>query len=449
MLDIKLFRESPELVKQSQKHREMDVSEVDKVVKLDKEWRELKEEVDRLRAKRNTLSKEISEAKKAGKNADKLMKEAREIPEKLIEKEKEMEGKKEMRDQILREIPNIPDKSVPVGDTSKNKVLKEYGKIPKFDFTPKDHADVLEGLGLLDTEKAAEVAGSRFYYLKGDLVKLNLAIINYALDFLKGKGFVLMHPPFMLKREILAGAVNLGAFEETIYKIDNEDLYLIGTAEHALNAYHSNEVVNVKEPIRYAGISPCFRKEAGSHGKDTKGIFRVHQFEKIEQFIFCKPEDSWKEFDFILNNTIELFKGLGIPFRSICLSTGDMGRVPVKTVDVEGWFPSMNSYRELASCSNCTDYQARRSGTKYQDGEEFKFVHTLNNTAIATERMMVCLIDNYQQKDGTIKVPNALLPYMNGVKVITGIKKVVGKKRQDQGLVNPRKLSTLKKDKKK
>lgn len=428
MLDIKLFRESPEMVREAVKNRAMNVSEVDKVIELDKAWRVLKEEVDGLRAKRNSISKEISEAKKAGKNADKLMKEAKEIPQKLADKEKEMEEKKEQRDNILREIPNIPDKSVPIGGPEENKVLKEYGKIPKFDFTPKDHADVLDGLGLLDTDKAAEVAGARFYYLKGDLVKLNLAIINYALDFLKGKGFVLMHPPFMLRREILAGAVNLGAFEETIYKIDGEDLYLIGTAEHALNAYHSNEVINVKEPIRYAGISPCFRKEAGSHGKDTKGIFRVHQFEKIEQFVFCKPEDSWKEFEFILSNTVELFKGLGIPFRSICLSTGDMGRVPVKTVDVEGWFPSMNAYRELASCSNCTDYQARRSNIKFQQGEEFKFVHTLNNTAIATERMMVCLIDNYQQKDGTIKVPEALLPYMNGVKFLTGIKKVVEKR---------------------
>lgn len=428
MLDIKLFRETPELIDKAMKDRGMDYREVEKVVKLDKEWRALKEEVDQLRAKRNSISKEISEAKKAGKNADKIMKEAKEIPTMLVDKENQMEEKKEARDNILKEIPNIPDKSVPVGDASANKVLKEYGKIPKFDFTPKDHADILDNLGLLDTEKASEVAGARFYYLKGDLVKLNLAIINYALDFLRGKGFVLMHPPFMLRREVLSGAIPLAAFEEMIYKIEGEDLYLIGTAEHALNAYHMNEVVNVKEPIRYAGLSPCFRKEAGSHGKDTKGIFRIHQFEKIEQFIFCKPEDSWKEFDLILNNTVELFKGLGIPFRTICLATGDMGRVPAKTVDIEGWFPSMNTYRELGSCSNCTDYQARRSNIKFQQGEEFKFVHTLNNTAIATERMIVCLIDNYQQKDGTVKVPDALLPYMNGVKFLTGIKKVVEKR---------------------
>lgn len=412
MIDIKLIREDPEIVRKSQKNRGMSTEEVDKVIESDKKWRALKEEVDQLRAKRNKISQEISEAKKAGKNADSLMKEAKEIPLKLETKEKEMNSLKEQRDVLLKEIPNIVDSSVPVGDASKNKVMKEYGKITKQNFTPKDHADILEALNLLDTKKAAEVAGARFYYLKGDLVKLNQAIIQYALDFLRSKKFTLMHPPFMLRKESLAGAIPLAAFEEMIYKIEGEDLYLIGTAEHAINAYHSNETLNPNNlPLRYAGISPCFRKEAGSHGKDTKGIFRIHQFEKIEQFIFCKPEEAWKEFDLILNNTIELFKGLEIPFRTILLSSGDMGRVPTKTIDIEGYFPSQKEYRELGSCSNCTDYQARRSNIKYQDKQETRFVATLNNTAIATERMMVCLIDNHQQADGSIKIPKALWPY--------------------------------------
>jgi len=420
MIDIKLIRETPEIVKNSQKKRGLPTNEVDEVMELDKSWRSLKEEVDNLRSKRNKISQEINTLKKSGKNADKLLKEAKEIPKKLEEKEKEMQNLKEQRDSILKEIPNIIDSSVPAGDASHNKLLKEYGKPSKLKFEAKDHADILENLNLLDTQKASEVAGSRFYYLKGDLVKLNYAIINFTLDFLKSKSFTLIQPPYMLRKSALEGAINLGAFEEMIYKIEGEDLYLIGTAEHAINAYHSNETLNPNSlPSRYAGVSPCFRKEAGSHGKDTKGIFRIHQFEKIEQFIFCKPEDAWKEFDLILNNTIELFKALEIPFRTIVLSSGDTGRVPTKTIDVEGWFPSQQAYRELGSCSNCLDYQARRSNIKYQSGSETKFLFTLNNTAIATERMMACLIDNGQQKSGNIKLPKALWKYL-GFKEIKG-----------------------------
>jgi len=412
VIDIKLIRENPKIVKESQKRREMAIEDVDRVEKLDKEWRVLKEEVDELRAKRNKLSQEINTAKKQGKKPDHLLKEARELPEKIEQKEKLMEERKLHRDSLLKDIPNLVDKSVPIGDASHNKVLKTYGKIPKFKFTPKDHADILEELNLLDTKKASEVAGSRFYYLKGDLVKLNFAIINYALDFLRKQGFTLVQPPYMLRKDALSGAIPLSAFEEMIYKIEGEDLYLIGTAEHAINAYHMGETLSPSQlPLRYAGISPCFRKEAGSHGKDTKGIFRIHQFEKVEQFIFCKPEDAWKEFDLILNNTISLFKGLEIPFRTVLLSSGDMGRVPTKTIDVVGWFPSQNAYRELGSCSNCTDYQARRSNTKFQDKSETKFVATLNNTAIATERMIACLVDNFQQADGSIKIPKVLQKY--------------------------------------
>jgi seryl-tRNA synthetase len=424
MLDIKLIRESPEVVKESQKKRGMPVEDVDKVVKLDKEWRALKEEVDNLRAKRNKISQEINTLKKAGKSTDELMRVAKEIPTILAEKEAAMNEKENARDKILKEIPNIIDKSVPVGDISENKVILEHGKKSKSEFQLKDHADILEALDLLDTKKASEVAGSRFYYLKGDLVKLNFAIINFALDFLKKKGFTLIQPPYMLRRSALEGAITLGAFEEMIYKIDGEDLYLIGTAEHAINAYHSNETLAPSQlPLRYAGISPCFRKEAGSHGKDTKGIFRIHQFEKIEQFVFCKPEDSWKEFDLILKNSEEMLKALEIPFRFVILSSEDTGRVPTKTVDFEGFFPSQNAYRELGSCSNCLDYQARRSSIKFQDKKDAAFVHTLNNTAIATERMIVCLVDNFQQKDGSIKIPKALWLY-------TGFKEIKPEKKE-------------------
>jgi seryl-tRNA synthetase len=422
MIDIKLIRENPELVKTSQKNRNCSVEDVDKLIKLDNEWRNLKEEVDKLRAKRNKISEEINKAKKEGEDTKKLLKEAKEIPEKLIEKEKLMKETEEKRDFLWREIPNMHNKNIPIGDASKNKVLKEFGKIPKFNFKPKDHGDLLEALNQLDTKKAAEVSGARFYYLKDKLVKLNYALINFAMDFIQKKGFTMIQPPFMLRRDVLAGAMPLGTFEGAIYKIDQEDLYLIGTSEHALNAYYINEVIpEEKLPIKVSGMSTCFRKEAGTHGKDEKGIFRVHQFEKVEQFIFCKPEESWKEFDFLLNNTTEIFKQLEIPFRSVDLSTGDITRVAARTVDLEGWFPSQDNYRELGSCSNCTDYQARRSNIRYQDKEGLKLVHTLNNTAIATERMMACIAENNQQKDGSIKIPKALWKY-------TGFKEIKAKK---------------------
>jgi len=312
---------------------------------------------------------------------------------------------------------------VPVGDASKNKVLEEFGKPEKFSFPARGHEEILLDLDMLNMNKAAEVAGARFYYLKRDIVKLNQALINFALDFLEKKGFILMQPPYMLKKETLNTAVPFAAFAESIYKIEGEDLYLIGTAEHALNSYYFNEIIPAKElPVRFAGVSPCFRKEAGSHGKDTKGIFRIHQFEKIEQFVFCKPEDSWKEFDMILNNTKEMFKKLEIPFRTVVLASGDTGRVPTKTIDFEGWFPSQDAYRELASCSNCLDYQARRGNVRYDEGGKLNFVNTLNNTAIATERMIACLVENFQQKDGSIKIPRVLQPYM-------GERKIIGKKK--------------------
>ncbi|MFA4887186.1 MAG: serine--tRNA ligase, partial [Candidatus Nanoarchaeia archaeon] len=341
MLDIVYIREQTDLVKESQRKRGMPETDVDQLLSLDKQWRELKEESDHLRNRRNTLSHEINETRKKGKDISHLVKEAKELPSQLETKEKVMIELKLKRDALLKELPNLVDKSVPTGDATANKVIKTFGKIKKLSFTPKDHADILEALDLLDTKKGSEVAGSRFYYFKGDLVKLYHALLQFALDFLRTKKFTLIQPPYMLKREALEGALPLGAFEEMIYKIEGEDLYLIGTAEHAVNAYYMNEVLPLdKLPIRFAGISPCFRKELGSHGKDPKGIFRVHQFEKIEQFIFCTPEMAWKEFDLILKNSEELLKALEIPFRFIILSSGDTGRVPTKTIDFEGWFPS-------------------------------------------------------------------------------------------------------------
>ncbi|MDO8528915.1 MAG: serine--tRNA ligase [Nanoarchaeota archaeon] len=431
MLDIKLLRENPEIVRESQKKRGMPEKEVDWVLELDKKWRGIKFEVDNLKSKRNKISQEINQAKKEKdeKKAKDLIKQAQKIPDEISKLEEESKKLEQERNNVLENIPNIVDKSVPVGDASKNKVLQVFKKPKKFSFPVKAHEELLLARDLLNMDKAAEVSGARFYYLKRDIVKLNQALINFALDFLSKKDFVLVQPPFMLKKDTLNSALPFSAFAEGIYKIEGEDLYLIGTAEHALNAYYFNETISGKNlPIKLGGISPCFRKEAGNN-KDTKGIIRVHQFEKIEQFVFCKPEESWKEFDAILKNSIEIFKKLEIPFRTVALATGDMGRVPTKTVDLEGWFPSQKVYRELGSCSNCLDYQARRGNVRYDESGKLNFVHTINNTAIATERMMACLVENHQQKDGSIKIPKALQSYMNRQKVILGVKKDGEKKK--------------------
>ena len=422
MIDIKLVRENPELVKKNTKNRLQDEKQVDFLLKLDTEWRKLKKDIDELRSKRNRISKKINESKKKKQDIKSFLEEARNIPKKIQEKETKIRLLEKERLEFWKKIPNLIDKSVPIGDETKNKVLKKYGVIKKKKLK-EGHAEILENLDLIDTKKAAQVAGSRFYYLRKDLVKLNYAIINFALDFLSKKKLELIQPPYMLKKHFLEGAITLDVFEDAIYKIEGEDLYLIGTAEHAINAFKSNEILNLNElPLRFAGISLCFRKEAGAHGKDTKGIFRIHQFEKIEQFVFCRPEDSWKEFDFILKNSIELYKKLEIPFRVVVLASGDTGNTATKTVDLEGWYPSQGKYRELGSCSNCLDYQARRSNVRFQEGNEMKFIYTLNNTAIATERMMTCIAENHLQKDGSIKIPKALQKYMNGQKKISGKK---------------------------
>lgn len=422
MIDIKVIRENPKIVKESQKKRGLDEKDVDLILELDEKWRSLKQEADNLRAERNRISQDINEAKKKGQKTDALIKKAKELPEEISKKEAELAKTEEKKNSILENIPNIVDKSVPVGGEEKNKVIEVIGKPKKFSFQPKGHEELLVSLDQLDVERAAKVSGARFYYLKRDLARLNYAIISFALDFLRKKGFILMQPPYMLKKEALKGAIPLAAFEEMIYKIEREDLYLIGTAEHALNAYYMDETLKAGQlPIRFAGISPCFRKEAGSHGKDTKGIFRTHQFEKIEQFVFCRPEDSWKEFDLILDNSREMLRLLGIPFRFVILSSQDMGRTAAKTIDFEGWFPSQNAYKELGSCSNCLDYQARRSNIKYEEKGERKFLHTLNNTAIATERMLTCIVENNQKEDGSIDIPKVLQKYA-GIKSIKPLK---------------------------
>jgi seryl-tRNA synthetase len=306
--------------------------------------------------------------------------------------------------------------SVPIGkDDSSNKEIKKWGKIPEFDFKVNDHIDISEKLGLVDLERAAKVAGARFYYMKNDLVRLNQALIQYALDFLSEKNYSLIQPPYMINRQSMEGAVIAEDFEDVIYKIEGEDLYMIGTSEHAIAAMHSGEIIDGKElPLRYAGSSPCFRKEAGAHGRDQKGIFRVHQFDKIEQFVFTRPEDSWNEHERMLEIVEKFYQNLEIPYRVMLLSSGDMGKISAKTYDLEAWMAGQNAYREIVSCSNCLDFQARRLKIRYREktNEETQYLHTLNSTLVATSRVLVSIMENFQNKDGQISIPDVLQKYM-------------------------------------
>ncbi|MEM2634601.1 MAG: serine--tRNA ligase [Nitrososphaerales archaeon] len=423
MLDIKLIRENPELIKEMLRKRGISFP-LDRLINLDQTRRALITEVQKLKHQRNLVSEEIGNLKKQGMDISKKIVEMKDLSNKIQEIDYKIQEIEKEFNNLMLQLPNLIHDSVPEGkDENDNVVIRSWGEPTQFDFEPKDHIDLGLKLGLIDLDRAAKVAGARFYYLKGDLVLLNYALIHFALDFMKGKGFTLVQPPYMLKREAMSGAIILSDFEDVIYKLEGEDLYLIGTSEHALAAMHMNEVLDGKDlPLRYTGMSPCFRKEAGAHGRDTKGIFRVHQFEKVEQFVFSKPEDSWKEHEFMISNAEEFFRKLGIPYRVVLLCSGDMGKVAAKTYDLEAWFPGQGKYREVVSCSNCTDYQARRLNIKYRDKphEEAKFVHTLNSTLVATERALIAIMENYQQKDGSIAIPEALQPYMGGLKVITG-----------------------------
>jgi seryl-tRNA synthetase len=427
MLDIRLLRETPEIIRSDLKKRNRpDLEEqLDAAIRLDKEWRASLQKMEELKHRRNVLSREVAELKKAGKDVESVLKEVKHIPDEIKDLEDKTEGIKSQVNAIMMVLPNILHESVPIGkDGDDNKVIKEHGKKHEFSFEPKSHVDILEEKGLADTMKAGEVSGSRFYYLKKELVLLDYALMKFALDFLYNKGFTLIEPPYMLKRSAYETMTSLQDFEDVMYKIDGEDLFLIATSEHPIGTMHLNETLDPKElPLNYAGVSPCFRREVGAHGKDTKGIFRVHHFHKIEQFVFCKPEDSWKIHEELLKNAEELFELLELPYRVVNICTGDIGSIAAKKYDIEVWMPVQKEYREVVSCSNCTEYQARRLQTKYVDGNDRKFVHTLNSTAIATSRVIVAMMENFQNKDGSFNIPKALLPYMNGVKVIGKQKK--------------------------
>jgi len=424
-MDIKLVRESPKVIVDSLRRRNAadKVPLVEEASNADAEWRKLKTEVDRLRHRQNELTAEVAALKKKGASIDEKLAEVKGIPQQIKDLEARAAERNARLTKILLSLPNILHESVPAGkDENESVTVRTWGKHPDFGFKPKDHIDLLTELDMVDVERGAKVAGARFFFLKGDAVKLEHGIMQYALDFLRSKGFTAVEPPFMLNRSAYEGVVNLEDFGPVIYKVEGEDLHLIATSEHPLVSMHMDEIMDAsKFPVKYCGFSPCFRVEAGAHGKDTKGIFRVHQFYKVEQVVFCKPGDSWRIHEELIGNAETIYQALGIPHRVVALCSGDTGFMSAKTYDLEAWLPGQGKYREMASASNVTDFQARRLLIRYREkqNEPTILVHTLNSSAVVT-RTLVALVENYQQKDGTVKIPKALAPYMGG---ITDLKK--------------------------
>ena len=414
MLDPKIIRDKPELIKEMLKDRAIDF-DLEKMLELNKVRKEMMHQSDELKQKRNQMSTKIATEKKAGNDASELLQQMSQISTELDDMENQRKTIEVDYQKLSFSIPNMIHDSVPRGvDGTFNKQVRTWGDIPKFDFEVKDHIDLGLGLDIMDLERASKTAGARFYYLKGGLVKLGQALTAFALDFISKKNYDLIQPPYMINRQSMEGAVIADDFEEVIYKVQDEDLFLIGTSEHAIASMHYDEILEgSKIPLRYASISPCFRKEAGAHGKDQKGIFRVHQFEKVEQFVFCRPEESWDEHEKMIQITEEFYQKLEIPYKLMLLSSGDMGKVSAKTYDLEAWMAGQNAYREIVSCSNCLDYQSRRLKIRFREksNEDTKYIHTLNSTLVAIERTMVAILENNQTKDGLVHVPEVLQKY--------------------------------------
>lgn len=427
MIDINLVREKPELFKKNEEKRDRNPKTVDEVLKLDQQWRKELKVVEKLKQTRNKVSLEINQAKKKKdeKTAKTKIKEMQEVVTSIKKGEEKVAQLLEKRNQKLLLLGNIMHEKVPHGkDDSENVEIKKVGKAPKFNFKIKNHVELCEELDLADFDVSAKTSGTGFYFLKGELGMLNQALIRFAIDFMQKKGYTYIEPPLMLRKHVLGAAVDMSEFTQTIYSIEGEDLALIGTSEHALLGIHANEALEEKElPKKYFSYSMCFRKEIGAHGINQKGLWRTHQFNKVEQFIFCKPEESDKFFEELLANSEGILKELELPYRVIEICSGDLTLWKQRSFDVEVWRPTTNSYGEVMSLSNCTDYQARKLGIKVvaKDGTR-RVIHTLNNTALATSRIMVAILENNQTKEGTIKVPKALWPYMNGIKEITGKK---------------------------
>ncbi len=419
MLDIKLIRENPDQVKANLAKRgnPESLQMLDDLITLDKAWRLNNTKLNDLRHDRKQVTIEIAKLKKACKEANNEFTKAQDIDQKIKLSEKEVvEQEAKIRDYLLN-LPNLLDDSVPFGkDSNDNVTVKTWGTIPEFTFPVKNHIDLSLALDQIDMQRAGKVSGARFFYLKNEVAMLDIALMSFAIEELDKKGYAPIIPPYLMKHDAYEGVTALADFVDVLYKVENEDLYLIATSEHPLAAMYMNEVLKEQDmPLKLAGISSCFRKEAGAHGKDTRGIFRTHQFNKVEQFIFCKPKESAKLHEELLENAEMLLQKLGLAYRVVNVCTGDIGTVAAKKYDIEAWMPAQNGYREVVSCSNCTDYQARRLGVRHREKEGAPpkgFVHTLNSTAIATGRTIVAILENNQNEDGTINIPQPLRKYM-------------------------------------
>ena len=432
MLTTKYVRDNVDAIRKSLEKRKSNYS-LDKLLELDKEWRSAKAELQTLQEKRNKASIEISESKKKGADISGMVAALGDVKKGIEAREKTLPVLQEEIDKLLWNMPNVLHETVPYGESSEqNKTIRKWGEVTGKG--SKGHEEILGKLDMLDVERAAKVAGARFYYLKGDMVLLEQSLIRFTLDMLAKKGYMIISPPYMVKKKYYKGVTALGDFEDALYRIGDpkevegkkdyermdEELFLISTSEHPMAAMHAEETFSGSQlPLRYAGISMCFGREAGAHGKDTKGMFRVHQFYKVEQFIFSRQDDSWQYFDELLKNAEEVFQKLKLPYRVVEICTGDIGTVAARKNDIEVWMPSQKDYREVVSCSNCTDWQSIRLDIKYDEKGERKYAHTLNSTAVATTRTLVAIVENYSNDDGTITVPDALVPYMG--------KSVIGK----------------------
>ncbi len=413
MIDIKELREHPKRIADAAKAKNVEI-DVDRILELDQAVRSLKQSYEQIAAQKNEASKKIPQA--SDDERKELIEDMRRIDRKADELKAELTPQAEELDELLYKIPNPACEDVKISPTEDdNEVIKTVGEKPDFDFPVKDHVELGEALGLIDMERAAKASGARFAYLKGDGALLHFALIQYALQTIVKRGFTPVVPPTLVSARAMRamGYLEHGGHDE-IYYLAKDNQYLTGTSEQSIGPMHMDEVLDVTEPIRYVGVSPCYRREAGSYGKDTKGIIRVHQFDKVEMFSFCNPETSEQEHEMILEIEEELMRGLGLHYQVIKMVTGDLGLPAARKYDIETWIPSQDAFRETHSTSTCTDFQARRLNTRFKDKDgKMQFVHTLNGTAFAIGRTIVAIVENYQQKDGSIVVPEVLRPWMN------------------------------------
>ena len=421
MIDIKFLRENPDVVKENIKKKFQDhkLILVDEVLDLDQKNREVKLKGDELRMKRNSLSSEIGNLIKSGKKdeAEKIKAEVQKINSELSQNEKLENEYSEAITERMMKIPNIIHDSVPIGENdSKNVEIEKFGEPIVPDYEVPYHADIMESLDGLDLDSARRVAGNGFYYLMGNVARLHSAILSYARDFMINKGFTYCIPPFMIRSDVVTGVMSFEEMDAMMYKIEGEDLYLIGTSEHSMIGKFKGQILQKADmPYTMTSYSPCFRKEKGAHGIEERGVYRIHQFEKQEMIVVCKPEDSWKWYDKLWSYTVELFRSMDIPVRTLECCSGDLADLKAKSCDVEAWSPRQQKYFEVGSCSNLTDAQARRLGIRIKGEKGNYYAHTLNNTVVAPPRMLIAFLENNYNKDGSINIPEVLRPYMGGI----------------------------------